>query len=113
MASGACFPWLLFIYQQVTDALVNYGKLKYIESMNLQNLSHISCENGGFDVPDNATSPIQSIENVIKWYVLFGFLSILFYSIAFAAYMVAAERQIRRIRFVISVCLSKKNHLEN
>ncbi len=46
-ASGACFPLLLLVYQQVTDALVNYGKLQYIEEMGLQNLSQLSCENGG------------------------------------------------------------------
>ena len=46
-ASGACFPLLLVVYQQVTDALVNFGKLQYIESMGLQNLSQLSCENGG------------------------------------------------------------------
>ncbi len=46
-ASGACFPLLLLVYQQVTDALVNYGKLQYIEQMGFQNLSSISCESGG------------------------------------------------------------------
>ncbi|CAF4347443.1 unnamed protein product, partial [Rotaria sordida] len=54
-ASGTCFPLLLFIYQQVTDALVNYGKLKYIEQMDLQNLSQLSCENGGQDSKENLT----------------------------------------------------------
>jgi hypothetical protein len=46
-ASGACFPLLLFVYQQVTDALVDYGKIKYINENNLQNLSQLSCEYGG------------------------------------------------------------------
>ena len=46
-ARGACFPLLLLVYQQVTDALVNYGKLQYIEQMNFQNFSKLSCENGG------------------------------------------------------------------
>jgi hypothetical protein len=46
-ASGACFPLLLYVYQQVTDALVNYGKLQYIQQMGLQNLASLSCENGG------------------------------------------------------------------
>jgi hypothetical protein len=46
-ASGACFPLLLLVYQQVTNALVNYGKLQYIQRMGLQNLSQLSCENGG------------------------------------------------------------------
>ncbi|CAF0793637.1 unnamed protein product [Rotaria sordida] len=98
-ASGACFPLILYVYQQVTDALVNYGKLQYIQQMNFQNRSQLSCENGGFSIPDNTTSPIQAIQNVVKWYVLLGFLSILFYTIGFTAYMVSAERQIRRIRF--------------
>jgi hypothetical protein len=53
-----------------------------------------------FDIPNNATSPIQSIQNVVKWYVLLGFLSIFFYTIGFSAYMISAERQIRRIRSV-------------
>ncbi|CAF1582735.1 unnamed protein product [Rotaria magnacalcarata] len=99
IASGACFPLLLVVYQQVTDALVNHGKLQYIEQMGLQNLSQLSCENGGFDIPNNTTSPIQSIENVVKWYVVLGFLSIFFHTIGFSAYMLSAERQIRRIRF--------------
>ncbi|CAM4745047.1 unnamed protein product [Rotaria magnacalcarata] len=98
-ASGACLPLLLFVYQQVIDALVNYGKLNYIEQMNVQNRSQLSCENGGFDVPNNTTSPIRAIKNVVSWYVLLGFLSILFYTIGFSAYMMSAERQIRRIRF--------------
>ncbi|UJR19545.1 hypothetical protein I4U23_022675 [Adineta vaga] len=98
-ASGGCFPLLLFVYQQVTDALVNYGKLQYIQEMNFQNRSQLSCENGGFDIPDSSTSPIQAIQNVVKWYVLLGFLSILFYTIGFSTFMVSAERQIRRIRF--------------
>ncbi|CAF3338444.1 unnamed protein product [Rotaria socialis] len=98
-ASGACLPLLLFVYQQVIDALVNYGKLNYIAQMNFQNRSQLSCENGGFDVPNNTTSPIRAIKNVASWYVLLGFLSILFSTIAFSAYMISAERQIRRIRF--------------
>jgi hypothetical protein len=53
-----------------------------------------------FDIPNNTTSPIQAIQNIVKWYVLLGFLSIFFYTIGFSAYMVSAERQIRRIRSV-------------
>ena len=46
-ASGACFPLLLLVYQEVTDALVNYGKIVYIKDNNLENLTEISCEDGG------------------------------------------------------------------
>lgn len=59
---------------------------------------HESCASKRFDIPSNVTSPIQSIQNVVKWYVLLGFLSILFYTIGFSSYMISAERQIRRIR---------------
>ncbi len=43
-ASGACFPLLLLVYQQVTDAFVNYGKLQYTEQTHFQNLTKLSCE---------------------------------------------------------------------
>jgi hypothetical protein len=45
-ASGACFPLLLLVYQQVTDAFVNYGKLQYTEQTHFQNLTKLSCEDG-------------------------------------------------------------------
>jgi len=45
-------------------------------------------------------SPYDTIQGIIKYYVLLGFLSVLFYWIAWSTWIVAAERQVRRIRFV-------------
>ncbi len=55
-------------------------------------------------VSDNSTateSPHDAILGIIKYYVLIGFLSVIFYWIAWASWIMAAERQVRRIRFVI------------
>jgi hypothetical protein len=46
-------------------------------------------------------SPYDSIQGIIKYYVLLGFLSIFFYWLAWSTWIIAAERQVRRIRFVI------------
>ncbi len=46
-------------------------------------------------------SPYDAIHKLIKYYVLLGFLSIFFYWLAWSSWIVAAERQVRRIRFVI------------
>ncbi len=57
-----------------------------------------------YNVPDNNTaiqSPHDAILSIIKYYVLLGFLSIFFYWLAWASWIMAAERQVRRIRFVI------------
>ena len=57
-----------------------------------------------FIVPDNSTgieSPHDAIAGIIKYYALLGFLSILFYWIAWASWIMAAERQVQRIRFII------------
>lgn len=124
-ASGACFPLLLVVYQQVTDALVNYGKLKYVQQNNLTNLTYLSCQEGGyvaettiklahfvflfsFGLVANATTPIQAIENIVPYYVLLGFLSIIFYALAFSSYMASAERQIRRIRSPLSLLYTEE-----
>jgi hypothetical protein len=47
-------------------------------------------------------SPYDAIQGIIKYYVLLGFLSIFAYWLAWSTWIMAAERQVRRIRFVIS-----------
>jgi hypothetical protein len=46
-------------------------------------------------------SPYDAIQGIIKYYVLLGFLSIFAYWLAWSTWTIAAERQVRRIRFVI------------
>ncbi len=55
-------------------------------------------------LPDNSPngeSPLDAILGIINYYVLIGFLSIFFYWVAWSSWIIAAERQVRRIRFVI------------
>ncbi|CAF4075980.1 unnamed protein product [Rotaria magnacalcarata] len=53
------------------------------------------------DLNHKTTSPYDAIMGIIKYYVLIGFISLLFYWLAWASWMIAAERQIRRIRFTL------------
>lgn len=64
-----------------------------------------------FVVPDkNQTeSPRDTILYIINYYVLLGFVSILAYWIAWATWLMAAERQVRRIRFDIFYTKTIKN----
>jgi hypothetical protein len=57
-----------------------------------------------FVVPDNSTqteSPLDVILGIVNYYVLIGFISIFFYWMAWSCWILAAERQVRRMRFVI------------
>lgn len=66
-------------------------------------------------MPNNHTtteSPHDSIFSIIKYYILLGFLSIFFYWIAWATWIIAGERQVRRIRFEI-LCIDEEIFLEN
>jgi len=49
----------------------------------------------------NKTSPAANIKHVINYYVLLGFMSILLSWIGWTCWIIAAERQIRRIRFLL------------
>jgi len=57
-------------------------------------------------------SPYDAIHKLIKYYVLLGFLSIFFYWLAWSTWIMAAERQVRRIRFVI-IHLALENFRDN
>jgi hypothetical protein len=57
-----------------------------------------------FTLPANTTgteSPYDTIHGMIKYYLLLGFFSIFFYWVAWSSWVMAAERQVRRIRCVI------------
>lgn len=57
-----------------------------------------------FALPTNtsdAHSPHDVILDIIRYYVLLGFLSIFFYWVAWTTWIISAERQVRRIRLVL------------
>ncbi|UJR37711.1 hypothetical protein I4U23_030406 [Adineta vaga] len=97
--TGALFPFMLLLYRRVTNSLVELGK----SQANTTIASVIVGSSGGcFILPDNSTdseSPQDQINGVIKYYVLLGFLSVFFYWVAWSSWIIAAERQVRRIRF--------------
>jgi hypothetical protein len=115
----ALFPLMLFLYRKVTDSLVDLGKLQAnitgvsITSTNLGEwyvffifyfLYFVTLLYSSFVVPNNSTaagSPHDAILALIKYYIILGFLSILLFWMAWSSWIMAAERQIRRIRCVI------------
>ena len=46
-------------------------------------------------------SPGDVIQGIVKYYIILGFVSIVFYWIAWASWIIAAERQVRRIRYAL------------
>ena len=113
----ASFPLILVLYQNVATNLVNQGKM----SINASATNTTVVDPGqwcvrvcvhtllsliassivhSFAVPNNSNSesPYDAIQGIIKYYVFIGFLSIFCYWVAWASWIVAAERQVRRIR---------------
>lgn len=55
-----------------------------------------------FTIPDNSTavkSPYDAIQEVVKYYVSLGFVSVFVYWVAWACWIATAERQVRRMRY--------------
>jgi ATP-binding cassette subfamily B (MDR/TAP) protein 1 len=49
----------------------------------------------------NSTSSTDSIGSIVKYYIILGFASILLSWIASTTWIIAAERQVRRMRFAL------------
>ncbi|CAF0957991.1 unnamed protein product [Didymodactylos carnosus] len=83
LGTGATFPLMMLVYQSVTNGLVDLG----IE------------QNTNSTTANSFNALVSQIQGTIKWYVILGFTSIALYWIGFSFWMIAAERQLRRIRF--------------
>ncbi|CAF4145934.1 unnamed protein product [Rotaria sordida] len=98
---GALFPLLMVLYQRVINSLVELGKLQ--TSVNASTVMPINF--GECSILSNNSTRIQPPQDVIlaiiKYYVLLGFINILCYWIAWASWNIAAERQIRRMRYAL------------
>ncbi|CAF0756890.1 unnamed protein product [Adineta steineri] len=100
--TGALFPVMLFLYQKVVNALTDLGKLQTNATASTIVTSNNNSE--CFTLPSNSTnskSPHEQILYYVHFYVLLGFLSIFFYWMAWASWIMAAERQVRRIRYAL------------
>ncbi|CAF3842426.1 unnamed protein product, partial [Rotaria sp. Silwood1] len=98
MGTGAVFPLMMLVYRNVATSLVKAS----IPSV-LPNLTSIIDINATCAVkPENSTADVLSeLRGMIKWYGILGCASILCYWIGFSLWMIAAERQVRRIRFAL------------
>ncbi|CAF3335982.1 unnamed protein product [Rotaria sp. Silwood2] len=99
--TGGLFTAMLYFYQRVINNLVNMEKLQ----TNITSVNDIIRQSGEcFILPNKTTnteSPDQVILRLIRYYVIIGFASILCYWIAWSTWLLAAERQVRRIRYAL------------
>ncbi|CAF0902236.1 unnamed protein product [Adineta steineri] len=89
LATGAAMPIMMWLFQSVINGLVTIGKGNSTTSAN--------CEVAAGSTGD----PYATIEGIIKWYATLGGSSIVMYWIAYALWMIASERQLRRIRYAL------------
>ncbi|CAF3496524.1 unnamed protein product [Rotaria sp. Silwood1] len=95
IGSGVCFPMMFFIYQKALNGFVSYS---HMNSNNTYTNSS-ECLSGLTNTTE--TSQADNIKHIIKYYVLIGFVSIFLSWIAWSSWMIAAERQVRCIRFAL------------
>ncbi|CAF2533632.1 unnamed protein product [Rotaria sp. Silwood2] len=94
----AVFPLMMYVYKNVATSLVKTS----IPSI-LPNLTEFPDINTQcIPKPGNSTADtLSELRGMIKWYVILGCISVLCYWIGFSLWMIAAERQVRRIRFAL------------
>ncbi|CAF5081195.1 unnamed protein product, partial [Rotaria sp. Silwood1] len=99
--AGGLFPVMLYLYRGVTNNLVDMGKFQ----RNITSDSSIIEQSGQCFIVPNTTgeteTPQEAILGIIRYYVIIGFSSILCYWIAWSTWLLAAERQVRRIRYAL------------
>ncbi|CAF3578851.1 unnamed protein product [Rotaria sordida] len=101
IAAGGLFPVMLYLYRGVINNLVDIGKIQ----TNVTAVNDIIRQSSEcFVVPNkaaNTESIHEAILKIIRYYVIIGFSSILCYWIAWSTWLLAAERQVRRIRYAL------------
>ncbi|CAF3666385.1 unnamed protein product [Adineta steineri] len=98
VCTGVVFPLMMFIYQGVASSLVTAG----VDPNSEYNITQLNINPACIPQPPNSTSSVTAeIRDRIKWYIILGCISILCYWIGFSFWMIAAERQVRRMRFAL------------
>ncbi|CAF0788245.1 unnamed protein product [Adineta ricciae] len=101
--AGGLFPIMLFLYRKVINSLVELGK----DQSNSTAIGAALGNSGGCsNILNNSTdssteSPYDTIQGIIKYYVALGILSVFFYWLAWSTWIIACERQVRRIRYAL------------
>ncbi|CAF4293965.1 unnamed protein product [Rotaria sp. Silwood2] len=101
LISGGLYPVAMYFFQGITDNLANLGGSR-IKSIHFNNVTNISNECAIVSNKNNQTeSAHDSINRLIKYYIIIGFSNIICFWIAWTTWILAAERQVRRIRFAL------------
>ncbi|CAF4760503.1 unnamed protein product [Rotaria sp. Silwood1] len=101
LISGGLYPVAMYFFQGITDNLANLGESS-IKFIHFNNVTNISNECTIVSNKNNRTeSAHDSINRLIKYYIIIGFSNIICFWIAWATWILAAERQVRRIRFAL------------
>ncbi|CAF0919000.1 unnamed protein product [Rotaria sordida] len=98
IGTGAVFPLMMLVYQNVATSLVKTSippnLLNYTTPPNINPECILK--------PVNSTADtLSELRGMIKWYLILGVCSVLCYWIGFSLWMISAERQVRRIRFAL------------
>ncbi|CAF1394040.1 unnamed protein product [Adineta ricciae] len=89
LATGAAMPIMMWLFQSVMNGLVTIGR------------GNSTSGSGCYQDPASTGDPFTTIEGIIKWYATLGASSIVAHWIAYALWMIASERQLRRIRYAL------------
>ncbi|UJR22125.1 hypothetical protein I4U23_025189 [Adineta vaga] len=94
LGSGACYPVMLIIYKAVLNGLTNDNTMNTTSLVNRSS----ECKTDRVNVT-TPVSPTDAMRDIINYYIILGFGSILLHYVSSATWLLASERQVRRIRF--------------
>ncbi|CAF2086942.1 unnamed protein product [Rotaria magnacalcarata] len=98
IGTGAVFPLMMLVYKSVATSLVKSGIPSNIANFTIP----LDIDPACIIKAQNSTSDILSdLRGMIKWYAILGSVSIFCYWLGYSFWMIAAERQVRRMRFAL------------
>ncbi|CAF1188857.1 unnamed protein product [Adineta steineri] len=100
LATGVAYASIYYFNRQLLDKLILMGNDSMkITSTNQYPADSNECQSTYSSYEHNITSPYDVIQSMSKNYIIIGCISIFLYWVAWTSWMIAAERQIRRIRY--------------
>ncbi|CAF1469736.1 unnamed protein product [Adineta steineri] len=99
-ATGVAYAAMFYFNRQLLDNLVftSNNSMKMTDT-NQYPADSNECQSTYSSYEHNIISPYNVIQSMSKNYIIIGCISIFLYWVAWASWMIAAERQIRRIRY--------------
>ncbi|UJR37712.1 hypothetical protein I4U23_030407 [Adineta vaga] len=97
VGTGAVFPLMMFIYEGVASSLVTVSVTEMPANISFAGIN----PNCIPKPPNSTTDVILELRERIKWYLILGSISIVCYWVGYSLWMIAAERQVRRMRYAL------------